>query len=122
MIIIGLSMVYLYRFIYTAFFYLRRRIYIKKDVIIMAYSKKSQETYRKKSLHFTCSYRPGTDLPEGQRLKTYLAQTGQSANAYIKALIRRDLDAQNVPYPVDNEGKAGGIVRDDPTTWPPGWE
>ena len=66
------------------------------------YNKKSQDTYNNKSIVFSCCYRPGTDLPEGQRLKAYLKQTGQTANAYIKALIKRDLDAHNMPYPSDN--------------------
>lgn len=44
------------------------------------------------------------DIAEGQRLKAYLDSTGQSANAYIKALIKADLDAKGVPYPdnIDN--------------------
>lgn len=63
----------------------------------MAYNKKAQETYRKKSMQFAISYRP-TDIIEGQRLKSYLEQTGKSANAYIKELIKNDLDSKNVPY------------------------
>ena len=39
------------------------------------------------------------DIEEGQRLKAYLAETGQSANSYIKDLIKRDLDAKGVSYP-----------------------
>lgn len=31
---------------------------------------------------------------DGERVKAYLEQTGQSANAYIKALIKADLDAK----------------------------
>ena len=39
------------------------------------------------------------DISEGQRLKAYLDSTGQSANAYIKALIKADLDSKGIPYP-----------------------
>lgn len=31
---------------------------------------------------------------DGERVKAYLEQTGQSANSYIKALIKADLDAK----------------------------
>ncbi len=40
------------------------------------------------------SYKPNTDLADGQRVKAYLEQTGQSANSYIKALIKADLDSK----------------------------
>lgn len=39
------------------------------------------------------------DISEGQRLKAYLDSTGQSANSYIKDLIKADLDAKGIPYP-----------------------
>ena len=42
------------------------------------------------------------DISEGQRLKAYLDSTGQSANSYIKALIKNDLDSKGVPYPGNN--------------------
>lgn len=54
-----------------------------------------------KPIGFTVSYKT-TDKPDGERLKEYLAQTGQTANAYIKSLIRADLDAKNIPYPGGN--------------------
>ena len=60
--------------------------------------KKAQKKYNKKSLTFAICYRPN-DIAEGLRLKAYLAQTGKSANAYIKELIQDDLDMLNVPYP-----------------------
>ena len=66
------------------------------------YNKKSQDTYNNKSIVFSCCYRPGTDLPEGQRLKSYLAQTGQTANAYIKQLIKQDMDRRGIHYPSGN--------------------
>lgn len=59
----------------------------------MAYNAKAQKKYREKTLQVTVKYTP-TDIQEGQRIKTYLEQTGQSANSYIKGLIKRDLDCK----------------------------
>lgn len=38
-------------------------------------------------------YTPNEQI-DGERVKAYLEQTGQSANAYIKSLIKADLDAK----------------------------
>lgn len=64
--------------------------------------KKANKKYRDNRKLITISVQYNTDLKEGQRLKQYLAQSGQSANAYLKSLIRRDLDAKNIPYPITN--------------------
>jgi len=66
----------------------------------MAYNAKAQKKYRDKSIQLAVNYRPGTDIQDGQRIKTYLEKTGQSANSYIKALIKADLDAKG--FNVDN--------------------
>ena len=63
----------------------------------MAYSeaqKKAVKKYNEKTILIAASYKPNTDLADGQRVKAYLEQTGQSANSYIKALIKADLDAK----------------------------
>lgn len=39
-----------------------------------------------------------TDRADNERLKTYLEQTGIKANAYIKSLIKADLDAKGIKY------------------------
>ena len=57
----------------------------------MSYNAKAQKKYRDKSIQISANYRP-TDIAEGKRIKSYLEQTGQSANSYIKALIKADLD------------------------------
>lgn len=62
--------------------------------------RKSDKKYNEKSMAFSIGYRP-TDIKEGQRLKAYLATTGQSANSYIKALIKQDLDSKDIAYPDD---------------------
>lgn len=57
----------------------------------MAYNKKSQTEYKKKLKQFKVQYSL-YDAKEGERIKAYLEQTGQSANSYIKDLIKKDLD------------------------------
>lgn len=63
--------------------------------------KKAYKTYNKKKINFAISYTP-VDADDGKRLKSYLAKSGQSANSYIKALIKNDLDSKGVPYPDNN--------------------
>lgn len=57
-------------------------------------AKRAQKKYNEKTITITASYKPGTDLKEGERIKAYLDQTGQTANSYIKALIKADLDSK----------------------------
>lgn len=59
----------------------------------MAYSAKSQATYNKKCVRIAIKYTPN-EQKDSDSLKAYLEQTGQSANSYIKALIKADLDAK----------------------------
>lgn len=54
---------------------------------------KAINKYNKDSINLAVSYkRP--ERKEGLRIKAYLAQTGQTANSYIKALIKADLDSK----------------------------
>lgn len=57
----------------------------------MAYNAKGQKKYNANSIYFSVKYTP-QEQAEGQRVKAYINQTGQSANSYIKNLIKRDLD------------------------------
>lgn len=59
----------------------------------MAYSAKGQKKYNANSIYFSLKYTP-QEQKEGQRVKAYLEQTGQSANSYIKSLIKEDLDSK----------------------------
>lgn len=61
--------------------------------------KEADRRYREKHNVITksISYKK-EEITEGKRLLSYLAQTGQSANSYIKRLIKRDLDSKGVPY------------------------
>lgn len=54
-------------------------------------NRKAVKKYREKTVSFAVKY-SAVDATEGKRLKAYLEQTGQSANSYIKGLIKRDLD------------------------------
>lgn len=57
--------------------------------------------YDGKCKTYAVKYYPA-EIADSNRLQQYLAETGQSANAYIKALIRADLDAKNIPYPPED--------------------
>lgn len=61
----------------------------------MAYNKEAQKRYSEKTLTFAIKYYP-TDIIEGQRLKKYLEDTEQSANSYIKALLKKDMDEKGI--------------------------
>lgn len=54
--------------------------------------KRAQKKYNEKTITISASYKPGTDIKEGQRVKAYLEQSGQKPNSYIKELIKADLD------------------------------
>lgn len=58
-------------------------------------AKRAQKKYNQSTITFSASYKPGTDIQEGHRLKAYLEQTGQSANSYIKKVIKDDLDSKS---------------------------
>ena len=55
----------------------------------------SKKKYSKKLIRFTVEYSL-KDIEEGKRLKEYLELTGRSGNAYLKELIKKDLDEKGV--------------------------
>ena len=57
--------------------------------------KKANRAYRERHKPIQLSVQYKTDKNEGLRIKKYLEKTGQSANAYIKSLIKKDLDEKN---------------------------
>lgn len=66
--------------------------------------KRAQKKYNEKTITIAASYKPGTDILEGKRVKAYLAQAGMSMNSYIKRLIKTDLDNKGIPYPyIEND-------------------
>ena len=62
--------------------------------------KEADRRYREKHNVITksISYKK-EEIMEGKRLLSYLEQSGQSANSYIKGLIKRDLDEKGIAYP-----------------------
>lgn len=62
--------------------------------------KRADAKYREihKVITKTIAYKK-QDIEEGQRLEAYLAESGQSANSYIKSLIKSDLDTKGISYP-----------------------
>lgn len=64
----------------------------------MAYNPKAQKKYREKSLNFAVCYRP-SEIAQGKRLKAYLEKSGQSANMYLKNLIKNDMDRLGIDVP-----------------------
>lgn len=61
----------------------------------MAYSKKSQADYKKKIKQFKVQYNL-QDNDDGLRFQKYLKETGQSANGYLKELIKKDMDSKRI--------------------------
>lgn len=61
----------------------------------------SQKKYEKKRMQscksYTIKYTP-KEINESDRLQRYLNSTGLSANAYLKELVRRDLDSKEIKY------------------------
>lgn len=68
----------------------------------MAYSAKSQLKYQQKCDRYTIKYVP-SESHDSDRLKQYLMQSGQSANAYIKSLIKNDLDSRGFNLDTDTD-------------------
>lgn len=68
----------------------------------MAYNKKNQSDYKKKLKQFKVQYNL-QDNYEGLRVQKYLDDNGLTANAYIKALLKADMDRKGVGYYVDSK-------------------
>lgn len=75
---------------------------IEKKKRIKEQNRKAVKKYREKTVSFAVKY-SAVDAEQGKRLKAYLANTGQSANAYIKELIKRDLDSKGIEYTTNEE-------------------
>lgn len=67
-------------------------------------NRKAVAKYAKKTQSFALKYF-ATDIKEGMRLKTYIDNNNLSCNAYLKELVKRDLDNKGVIYPdiMDND-------------------
>lgn len=67
------------------------------------YNADAQKRYNAKTILFAVKYYP-TDITEGKRLKQFLECSRQSANSYLKSLIKKDLDEKN--FYIDNDLKS----------------
>lgn len=69
----------------------------------------SQKRYEQKRMkqckNYTVKYRLyiDTEKKDQERFQIYLNQTGQSANSYIKNLIKKDMDEKGIKYSIDEE-------------------
>ena len=72
-------------------------------------NRKAVKKYREKTVSFAVKY-SAVDATEGKRLKAYLEQTGQSANSYIKGLIKADLDKKG--FVMDSGSDMPGTTPD----------
>lgn len=59
--------------------------------------KEAYKRYNKKKTNFAIVY-GANEQKEAQRLKDYISTLDISANSYLKELVKRDLDAKNIPY------------------------
>lgn len=60
-------------------------------------NRKAVKKYAEKTKTFAVKYYP-TDIEDALRLQKHLKTNGLSCNAYLKELIKRDLDSKQVPY------------------------
>ena len=60
-------------------------------------NRKAVAKYAKKTQSFALKYF-ATDIQEGLRLKHYIESTGISCNAYLKELVKKDLDSKGIGY------------------------
>ena len=63
--------------------------------------KRANRAYRERHKPIQLSVQYKTDKIEGERIKQFLEQNGLTANAYIKSLIKKDLDEKN--FYIDND-------------------
>lgn len=76
-----------------------KTLYIGGDNMAMTEAQKRYEQKRMKECkNYTIKYRLyiETEKTEQERLQSYLDDTGQSANSYIKELIKRDLEEKGI--------------------------
>ena len=78
-------------------------------------NRKAVKKYREKTVSFAVKY-SAVDANQGNILKAYLQQTGQSANSYIKNLIKADLDSKGFYLTDDNNNNDGDDDNNDVVT------
>ena len=68
-----------------------------KENKIKEQNRKAVAKYAKKTQSFALKYF-ATDIQEGLRLKHYIDNADISCNAYLKELVKRDLDNKGIEY------------------------
>lgn len=61
-------------------------------------NRKAVKKYAEKTKTFAVKYYP-TDIDDALRLQNHIQTNGLSCNAYLKELIKRDLDSKGIAYP-----------------------
>ena len=74
--------------------------------------KRANRAYRERHKPIQLSVQYKTDKIEGERIKQFLEQNGLTANAYIKSLIKKDLDEKG--FYIDEDLKSD-------SNWLTGW-
>jgi len=59
--------------------------------------KRADAKYYQKTKRFLIKYTP-TDIKEANRLENYLKTINLSTNAYLKSLVKKDLDEKGILY------------------------
>lgn len=59
--------------------------------------KRADAKYRQKTKRFLIKYTP-VDIKEANRLENYLKTIDLSTNAYLKSLVKKDLDEKGILY------------------------
>ena len=74
----------------------------------MAYNKEAQKKYNGKSNYIQLKY-TANQMAEYNRIKQYCIDNNFTLQGYIKELIKRDLDAKQIPYISDTPVQQGDI-------------
>ena len=61
-------------------------------------NRRADRKYNQKKKTYALVYTP-TDIQDALRLQSYLDNVDISCNAYLKSLVKKDLDEKKIPYP-----------------------
>ncbi len=64
-------------------------------------NRRADRKYNQKKKTYALVYTP-TDIQDALRLQSYLDNVDISCNAYLKSLVKKDLDEKKIPYPTQD--------------------
>lgn len=64
-------------------------------------NRRADRKYNQKKKTYALVYTP-TDIQDALRLQSYLDNADMSCNAYLKSLVKKDLDEKGIPYPTQD--------------------